>query len=35
MPMMNKNSTSLDYEWKIIDKETDEENMNIKWNFNK
>ncbi|MDD2907015.1 MAG: multicopper oxidase family protein [Candidatus Gracilibacteria bacterium] len=35
MPMMNKNSTSLDYEWKIIDKETGEENMDIKWNFNK
>jgi hypothetical protein len=35
MPMMNKNSTSKDFEWKIIDEETKKENMEINWQFKK
>ena len=29
MPMMNKKTTSLNYEWKIIDEDTKKENMDI------
>ncbi|NVP17991.1 multicopper oxidase family protein [Candidatus Gracilibacteria bacterium] len=35
MPMMNKESTSLNYEWKIIDEDTKKENMDINWQFKK
>lgn len=35
MPMMNKNSTSTNLEWKIIDEETKNENMEINWQFKK
>jgi hypothetical protein len=35
MPMMNKNSTSTDFEWKIIDEDTKNENMDINWQFKK
>ncbi len=35
MPMMNQLSTSLNYEWKIIDKDTKKENMDINWQFKK
>lgn len=35
MPMMNKNSTSTNLEWKIIDQETKNENMDINWQFKK
>jgi suppressor of ftsI len=35
MPMMNKNSTSTNFEWKIIDEDTKNENMDINWQFKK
>ncbi|MDP2091088.1 MAG: multicopper oxidase family protein [Candidatus Gracilibacteria bacterium] len=35
MLMMNQLSTSLNYEWKIIDKDTKKENMDINWQFKK
>lgn len=35
MPMMNKNSTSTNLEWKIIDGKTKNENMEINWQFKK
>lgn len=35
MPMMNKNSTSKQFEWKIIDQDTKNENMGINWKFKK
>lgn len=35
MPMMNQNATSLNFEWKIIDKDTKRENMDINWQFKK
>lgn len=35
MPMMNKNSTSKMIEWKIIDQDTKNENMDINWQFKK
>jgi hypothetical protein len=33
MPMMNKKSNSQMLEWKMIDEDTKEENMNIDWQF--
>jgi hypothetical protein len=35
MSMMNKNATSLNFEWKIIDNDTKNENMDINWQFKK
>lgn len=34
MPGMNKNSNSVNMEWKIIEDSTGKENMNIDWTFN-
>ena len=35
MPMMNQVMASEDFQWKLIDKETGKENMDIDWNFTK
>lgn len=35
MPMMNQMMASEDFQWKLIDKDTGEENMDVMWEFTK